>query len=154
MYTQSTLTGVVYLGLWKGLSKQESLELGCELRQSGEISHTGRQIISDSWSNETERALTKRLQMIFLKAFSKAFRLMTEGCVIVLPGTPSAVTLPAFRSALKGWVEVAVGLIMIRRCDLSSQFLTSLIMIGWWSFRPVFDSTTSWTFLTVDLTSL
>ena len=56
---------------------------------------------------------------------------MTEGCMIVLPGAPSAVTLLAFRSALKGWVEGPVGLIMIRLCDLSSQFLTSLIMIRW-----------------------
>ena len=67
----------------------------------------------------------------FLKGILKAFRLINEGYLIVLPGAPSAMTLPAFRSALKGWVEVPVGLIMIRLCDLSSQFLTSLIVIRW-----------------------
>ena len=152
MYTQSTLTGMVYLGLWKGQSKQVSLELSFEFRHSGEISQTGRQRIPDRWSSETERVLTKWLQMIFLKEFWK-FPLDKWRMLDCPPRRSIGHDLPAFRSALKGWVEVPVGLIMIRFCDLSSQFLTSLIVIRWWSFRPVFDSTTSWTF-TVDLTSL
>ena len=41
-----------YLGLRKGVSKQESLEMGFEFRQSGKISQTGRQRITDRWSYE------------------------------------------------------------------------------------------------------
>ena len=57
---------MVYLGLWKGRSKEERLEL--VWIQSGEIFQTGRQWIPDRWSDKTETALTKRLQitLIFL----------------------------------------------------------------------------------------
>ena len=37
------VTGTVHIGLWKGWSKEESAELGFELKQSGEISQTARQ---------------------------------------------------------------------------------------------------------------
>ena len=55
-------TGIIWLSLWKGLSKEESLQPGFELRQSGEIPQTGRQW---SWSDETEQVLTKGFQIIF-----------------------------------------------------------------------------------------
>ena len=54
------LTGMVYLGLQKGLSKGESLGLDLELRQRDETSQTGRQRIPHRWSDKTERAPTKR----------------------------------------------------------------------------------------------
>ena len=41
-----------YLGLRKGVSKQESLQMCFEFRQSGKISQTGRQRITDRWSYE------------------------------------------------------------------------------------------------------
>ena len=55
----STLAETVYLGLWKGQSKQESLEPGFELRQTGQVPQSGRLRIPDRWSNKTERAVTK-----------------------------------------------------------------------------------------------
>ena len=50
----SMVTGMVNLGLWKGLSKEESLEVGFELRLSREILQTGRQWIPDIFSDETK----------------------------------------------------------------------------------------------------
>ena len=60
----------------KGLSKEESRELGFEPRQSGEISQTGRQRMPDRWSEETKRALTESFQTInYILKCSKASRL-------------------------------------------------------------------------------
>ena len=56
---------MVYVGLWKRLSKEESLEPGLKLRQSGEISQTGRQRIPDRLSDEIERALTREFPNYF-----------------------------------------------------------------------------------------
>ena len=53
-YTLSMVTGMVNLGLWKGLSKEESLQVGFEPRLSREILQTGRQWIPDIFSDETK----------------------------------------------------------------------------------------------------
>ena len=50
---------MIHIDLWKGLSRQKSLELSFEFRQCGEIRQIERQRIPDSWSNKTETALTK-----------------------------------------------------------------------------------------------
>ena len=65
MCTWCMLAGIISPGLYKGLSKQESLELGFEYRQTGEILQTGRQQIPDRLSDETERALAKMFQITF-----------------------------------------------------------------------------------------
>ena len=67
---------MVYLGLWKSLSKQESPELGFEFRARGDISQTGRQWIPDRWSDETERVLTERFQTML--GILKTFHLKKE----------------------------------------------------------------------------
>ena len=51
------------IGLWKGLSTEECLELGTEIKV--EILQTGRQRIPDRGSDETEKALTIRFQIAF-----------------------------------------------------------------------------------------
>ena len=56
------------------MSKEESLELGFEIRQRGEILQTGRP------SDETERALGKKISNYVLE-FSKASRLTIGRCV-------------------------------------------------------------------------
>ena len=55
----------VYLGFWreKSLSKDESLKLDFEPRQSEEILQPDRQRIPDRWSNEAEGVLTERFQL-------------------------------------------------------------------------------------------
>ena len=58
---------MLHPGLWKGLFKHESLELGFKFRQSGKIWQTGRQRFPDRWIDETERALTNRFQITFRK---------------------------------------------------------------------------------------
>ena len=59
------------------LTKEESLGLGFELRQSWNSSQTGRQRVPDRWSDEAERVLTNRFQITSV-SFS---RLRTGGCV-------------------------------------------------------------------------
>ena len=51
----------MFLALWKGLSKQGTLQLTFELWHSGEILQTCRQQIPDTLSDEAERALSNRV---------------------------------------------------------------------------------------------
>ena len=51
---------MVRLDLWKCLSKRESVELGFEVREGGEIPQAGRQRIPDSWGDKTERTVANR----------------------------------------------------------------------------------------------
>jgi len=60
------VTGIVYLGLSKVLSKEESLELDSDLRLSVDIL----QLLAgsechDRQSDETERAFTNRFKIMF-----------------------------------------------------------------------------------------
>ena len=60
------VTGMVCLGLREGLSKEESLQMGFQLRRSGDWNFTlenGRQRTADRWSNKSERALAKRSEV-------------------------------------------------------------------------------------------
>ena len=61
-----------YLGLENGQSKEESLELGFELSQNGDILQTVWQRIPGRWSDETKRVLPKDFELCFgmLKTFS------------------------------------------------------------------------------------
>ena len=45
--------------------KEESFELGFEVREGEEIPQAGRQRIPDSWSNETERTVANRSETAF-----------------------------------------------------------------------------------------
>ena len=47
------VTEMVYLGLWTGLSEQESLEVGFEFRQNEESLQTSKQWFPDRWRDET-----------------------------------------------------------------------------------------------------
>ena len=62
IYTHTHTHITVRLDLWKRLLKKESFELGFEVREGGEILQAGRQWIPDSWSNETERMVTNRIE--------------------------------------------------------------------------------------------
>ena len=56
---------MVRLDLWKCPLKKESVELGFEVREGGEIPQAGRQRIPDSWGSETERTVTNRFETAF-----------------------------------------------------------------------------------------
>ena len=55
---------MVPLDLWKRLLKKESFELDFEVREGGDIPQAGRQGIPDSWSNETERTVANRPEIV------------------------------------------------------------------------------------------
>jgi len=77
---------MVHSGSCKSLTKQESLEVGCQLRQSGdlEILQTGRQQVPDRLSDDkTERVLTKRFQIIFRNFKDSCLKIGLEGCVML-----------------------------------------------------------------------
>ena len=63
---------MVRLDLWKCLSKRESVELGFEVREGGEIPQAGRQRIPDSWGDKTERTVATRFEIAF-RDFQKFF---------------------------------------------------------------------------------
>ena len=78
------LSGMVHSGSCKSLTKQESLEVGCQLRQSGETLQTGRQQVPDRQSDDKiERVLTKRFQIIFRNFKDSCLKIGLEGCVML-----------------------------------------------------------------------
>ena len=81
IHTLSIATGMVCLGLWKCLSTKEILQLGFEPWQSLELLQTDRQRIPDRGSEEFERALTNRFQILrfgIFKSFSLERRRVRE----------------------------------------------------------------------------
>ena len=60
---------MICLHLWKCLLKEESFELGFEVREGGKILQAGRQRIPDNWNNETGRTVTNRLEIVDFQKF-------------------------------------------------------------------------------------
>ena len=56
---------MVFLGFWQGLSKEESLDLGFEPRQSGDSSQMASSELQADGATKTERSLTKRFHITF-----------------------------------------------------------------------------------------
>ena len=93
--------------MWKCLLKKESFELGFEVREGGEILQAGRQWIPDSWSNETERMVTNRIETE-CSDFQKFLVRWSEGAWSLICAERS------WKVRGKWTIEVTVG----KSCDL------------------------------------
>ena len=97
---------MVHLDLWNCLFKKEGFELGFEIREGGEIP-TDRQWIPDSLSNENERTVAKRFEIVFTE-FQKFLTRESEGAWSVMCVQRS------WNIKVECTIEVTVG----KRCNL------------------------------------